>query len=157
MYRRAKHLSRTYITSHDDTCICYHELERVSLSSCVVPNIYHEQLSHRHEHEHVSSYDLSYALSYGPHVLGMGWPRLVGSLKLQVSFAEYSLFYRALLQKRPIILRSLLIVATPYDCTNTRGSTHMYDYENMCLSAENAGPFCKRALKKRRYSAKRDL
>ena len=45
---------------------------------------------------------------------GMGWLRLVGSLKLQVSFAEYSLFYRALLQKRPIILRSLLIKATPY-------------------------------------------
>jgi len=34
----------------------------------------------------------------------MGWLRLVGSLKLQVSFAEYRLFYRALLQKRPIIL-----------------------------------------------------
>jgi len=33
----------------------------------------------------------------------MGWLRLVGSLKLYVSFAEYSLFYRALLQKRPII------------------------------------------------------
>jgi len=44
----------------------------------------------------------------------MGWLRLVGSLKVQVSFAEYSLFYRALVQKRPIILRSLLIVATPY-------------------------------------------
>ena len=44
----------------------------------------------------------------------MGWLRLVGSFKLQVSFAEYSLFYRALLQKRHIILRSLLIVATPY-------------------------------------------
>jgi len=28
-------------------------------------------------------------------------------------FAEYSLFYRALLQRRPIILKSLLIVATP--------------------------------------------
>ena len=27
---------------------------------------------------------------------GMGWLRLVGSLKLQVSFAEYLLFYRAL-------------------------------------------------------------
>ena len=27
--------------------------------------------------------------------------------------AEYRLFYRNLLQKRPIILRSLLIVATP--------------------------------------------
>ena len=30
--------------------------------------------------------------------------RVVGSLKWQVSFAEYRLFYRALLQKRPIIL-----------------------------------------------------
>jgi len=44
----------------------------------------------------------------------MGWLQLVGSLKLQVSFAEYRLFYRALLQKRPTVLRSLLIVATPY-------------------------------------------
>jgi len=44
----------------------------------------------------------------------MGWLRLVGSLKLKVSFAEYGLFYRGLLQKRPIILRSLLIEATPY-------------------------------------------
>ena len=34
----------------------------------------------------------------------MGWLRLVGSLKSYVSFAEYSLFYRALLQKRPIML-----------------------------------------------------
>ena len=30
----------------------------------------------------------------------------------KVSFAEYRLFYRALLQKRPIILKSLLIVAS---------------------------------------------
>ena len=44
----------------------------------------------------------------------MGWLWLVGALTLWVSFAEYRLFYRALLQKRPIILRSLLIVATPY-------------------------------------------
>jgi len=34
----------------------------------------------------------------------MSWLRLVGSLKSQVSFAEYSLFYRALLQERPRIL-----------------------------------------------------
>jgi len=46
--------------------------------------------------------------------IAIGWLRLVGSLKLYVSFAEYRLFYRALLQKRPIVLRSLLIVATPY-------------------------------------------
>jgi len=44
----------------------------------------------------------------------MGWLRSVGCLKLQVSFPEYRLFCRALLQKKPIILRSLLIVATPY-------------------------------------------
>ena len=44
----------------------------------------------------------------------MGWLRLVGSTKLQVSFAEYSLFYRALLQKRPIILSILQSEATPY-------------------------------------------
>ena len=36
----------------------------------------------------------------------MGWLPLVGAFKLQVSFAEYSLFHKALLQKRPIILRS---------------------------------------------------
>jgi len=46
-----------------------------------------------------------------------GWLRLVGSLKLQVSFAEYPLFYRSLLQKRPRIIRSLLIEATPYALT----------------------------------------
>jgi len=48
----------------------------------------------------------------------MGWLRLVGSLKSQVCCAECSLFCRALLQKRPIILRSLLIVATIYTCAS---------------------------------------
>ena len=45
----------------------------------------------------------------------MGWLRLVGSLKLWVSFAEYRLFYRALLQKRHVILSILRTEATPYD------------------------------------------
>jgi len=45
----------------------------------------------------------------------MGWLRWVGTLKLQVSFPECRLFYRAFLQKSPIILRSLLIVAIPYE------------------------------------------
>ena len=44
--------------------------------------------------------------------LSSGWLRLVGSLKWYLSFSEYSLFYRALLQKRPVIIRSLLIEAT---------------------------------------------
>ena len=51
---------------------------------------------------------------------GATWGNVVGygvatisRLHKMVSFAEYSLFCKALLQKRPIILRSLLIVATP--------------------------------------------
>ena len=36
------------------------------------------------------------------------------SIKLWLCFAEYRLFYRALLQKRPIILSILLTKATPY-------------------------------------------
>jgi len=37
----------------------------------------------------------------------------IRSMHIRPHFAEYCLFYRALLQKRPIILRSLLIVANP--------------------------------------------
>jgi len=54
----------------------------------------------------------------------MGWLRLISSLKLQVSFAEYSLFYGALLQKRLVIVRSLLIVATSYDVLVCSGVCH---------------------------------
>ena len=41
--------------------------------------------------------------------------RLVGSLKLQVSFAKELYRRDDILQRRPMILRSLLIVATPYE------------------------------------------
>jgi len=57
--------------------------------------------------------------------MDMGWLRLVGFLKLQVSFAKYRLFYRALLQKRPVILRGLLIIATPYACLASIRSERM--------------------------------
>ena len=46
-------------------------------------------------------------------VCGMGWLRLGGSLKLWVSFAKEPHKRDYILQKRPIILSSLLIVATP--------------------------------------------
>jgi len=46
----------------------------------------------------------------------MGWLRLVGSLKLQVSFAKEPYKRDDILQKRPIILSNLLHVATPYMC-----------------------------------------
>jgi len=47
------------------------------------------------------------------HMCHTGWLRLVGSLKLLVSFAKEPYKRDCILQKRPIILRSLLIVATP--------------------------------------------
>jgi len=43
----------------------------------------------------------------------MRWLQLVGSLNLQVSFAKEPYKRDYVLQKRPIILRSLLIAATP--------------------------------------------
>ena len=48
------------------------------------------------------------------HVQTMGWPRSVGSLKSYVSFVKEPYKRDDILQKRPIILRSLLIEATPY-------------------------------------------
>jgi len=57
------------------------------------------------------------SFSGGIHVaqcVAMGWLRLVGSLKLQVSFAKEPYKRDDILKKRPIILRSLLMVATPY-------------------------------------------
>ena len=50
----------------------------------------------------------------------MGWRRSVGSIKSRVSFAEYRLFYRALLQKRRVILSILLREATLYLCAQKR-------------------------------------
>jgi len=52
----------------------------------------------------------------------MGWLWVVGSLKLSVSFAKEPYKKDDILQKRPIILRSLLIVATPYMTRTTWGS-----------------------------------
>jgi len=44
----------------------------------------------------------------------MGWLRLVGSIKLQVSLVKEPYKRGDILQKRPVILRSLLIIAAPY-------------------------------------------
>jgi len=46
-------------------------------------------------------------------IIHMGWLRLVGSLKLQGSFAKEPYKKDDILQKRPTILRSLIIGATP--------------------------------------------
>jgi len=51
-------------------------------------------------------------------IVAMGWLLLVRALKLQVSFAKEPYTRDNILQKRPIIWRSLLIEATPYDKRN---------------------------------------
>ena len=68
---------------------------------------------YRHTHMYVTQiiYTITTAMTAA---MTMGWLQSVGSIKLQVSFAEYCLFYRALLQKRPIIVSILLTKATPY-------------------------------------------
>jgi len=71
----------------------------------------------------------------------MGWLRSVGSIKLQVSFEEYRLLYRALLQKRPIIISILLTEVTPchdahvssYTVPHTWGVTHV-----MCVDTRHS-------------------
>jgi len=80
----------------------------------------------------------------------------VGSIKLYVSFAEYSLFYRVLLQKRPIILSILLTKATPYMHTHkatpyihceTRQSMTYASYLSLLQNILSfIGFFCKRDL-----------
>ena len=57
---------------------------------------------HSHTRHHLSVYSDD-----------VGWLRLVGSLNLQVSFAQEPYKRDDILQKKPIILRSLPIEATP--------------------------------------------
>ena len=85
----------------------------------------------------------------------------------------WCLFYRALLQKRPIIFRSLLIVATLYGSSppsiycllricvrifcvgaSQKCANRYYGVASVSRIDKMIGLFCKRALQKRRYSAK---
>ena len=62
---------------------------------------------------------------------GMGWLRFVGSLKLCLSFAKEPSKRDDILQKRPIIWRSLPIVANPW--VEVVRSDAPYVYMNQCV------------------------
>ena len=62
-----------------------------------------------------------------------GWLRLVDSLKVWVSFSKEPHKRDDMLQKRPIILRSLLIVATQYQYTNAY-QKHALAHSYVCVS-----------------------
>jgi len=74
------------------------ERERKRKSIFVFVKIYRFVQRHPHEYTHI----------------GMGWLRFVGALKVKVSNEKEPYKRDDILQKRPIILRSLLIVATPH-------------------------------------------
>jgi len=84
--------------------------------------------SHLIQHMYVKIFVCTYICS-------CKWHTQVQRMYVQISvctYADYRLFHRALLQKRPIILRSLLIVATPYD---------VCIYRYLCVHI--SGPVCK--------------
>jgi len=93
----------------------------------------------------------TYRLEASPMRCAMRWLTLGGPLQLYVTFAEYSLFYRALLQKRPVILRSLLVVATPYRLgpwDSNFSSFSVYSCSSAVLSGCRGIYFCLHKCKK---------
>jgi len=86
-------------------CVCERERERVYVY-VYIPRI---------------RFQLLHILPALPLDIGMGWLQLVGSIKLQVSFAKEIYKRDYSLQRRPIILSILLTVATLY--------IHVFGYE----------------------------
>ena len=80
------------ITDNSDRNICRSLRMYIGTHTCRSLRIY------------IGVYDITYQSDYTSHtIVTMGWLRSVGSINLQVSFAEQRLFYRSLLQKRPVI------------------------------------------------------
>jgi len=69
-----------------------------------------------------------------PRCGAMGWPRLVGSWKLQVAFAKEPYQRDYILQKRPVILSSLL---------NATAEVWCYGVATISRLREITGLFCK--------------
>jgi len=121
------HSYMSHITYDIWVCVMSHMNESYQAHEWVMRRVTHMNVS-RHKYTRVllfsnESYHIHEWAMSRMHSSRMGWLRLVASLKLQVSFAEYHLFYRALLQKRPIIVRSLQVVATLYH-TNSSHVTY---------------------------------
>ena len=73
--------------------------------------------------------------------LTMGWLWLVGSIKLQVSFAKEPYTRDNILQKRPIILSILLTVATLYEWVEvTFGNLQQRPCRDTSLDHESLDP-----------------
>ena len=91
------------------------------VSACLLMRLYSLSLALSLSHSRALSRPLSFSLSLSlsrvrarTRAFPMGRLRLVGSLKSWVSFAKEPYKRDYILQKRPIIVRGLLISATPY-------------------------------------------
>jgi len=99
------YFTHTHTHAHTHTHICAYTCVSYRYI-CIYMQIYIPIITHKHTHQR------------GDCEMCYGVATISRLLKMYVSFAEYRLFNRALLQKRPVIWRSLLIVATPY-CRTT--------------------------------------
>jgi len=85
------------------------EFRWLQTNICVRKHIYVYVYIHRNMYESIYSWcHCSVSLTH------MGWLRLVGSIKLQVSFAKEPFKRDCILQKSPMIWSIVLTVATPY-------------------------------------------
>jgi len=107
-YKKAYRTSER--VSHIWMCLVTHRKESWHASEWAANTRLKRHIAHLNE-SHASEWVLSLVLC----LRAMGWLRLVGSLKLQVSLAKEPYKRDDILQKRPIISRSLLIVAIPYE------------------------------------------
>jgi len=109
--------------------MCNVTFQTCAMVLCLFTCTHSLSLSHTHTHTNTHTYTRTQTHTsnhtqatssrsfdiIGPRLLlGIGWLRLVGSLKLLVSFAKEPYKRDDILQKKPIILRSLLIVGTSY-------------------------------------------
>ena len=87
-----------------------------------------------------------YSFEYIFNTLTIGWLQFVGSLKFQVSLAKESYERDYILQNRPIILRSLLIVATLYIFNVVTGQRQYSVFEKRQCSQCSHGAKSKASL-----------
>jgi len=115
--------------------------------------------THTHTHSHRYNHRHRHSVLVGCRCPCMGCLGLAGSLELYVSFAKEPYERDDILQKRLLILRSPRIVANPYQHTHRhtqrqRHSHRFYGVATISRLLRIIGLFCKRAVWKRRYSAK---
>jgi len=122
------HICMSHVTHMNESCHTYAwVMSHICMSHIALMNesrhTYKPVMLH---YSWVMVYTLHFSYTVGTH---RGWLRWVASLKSQVSFAKEPYKRDDILQKRPILWSSLLIVATPWDII-----THKFSRMNVQMS-----------------------